>query len=148
MQAVPRKGAYAPFSAALYAQPQYPPQRKKARPVSRSGFGTYGSDGSELDLLAVFAPLLELRDGGEQRIGRGVDGSFERAALAVQQTAAAMSTAKPTGMLSCIRNFRKNLLAQNPGRSMTAPARCIPGGASPAVRVRSAPRRPWRRGMR
>ena len=69
MQAVPRKGAYAPFSAALYAQPRYPPQRKKARPVSRSGSGTYGSDGSELDLLAVFAPLLELRDGGEQRVG-------------------------------------------------------------------------------
>ena len=29
MQAVPRKGAYAPCSAALYAQPRYPPQRKK-----------------------------------------------------------------------------------------------------------------------
>ena len=52
--------------------------QKKARPVSRSGFGTYGSDGSELDLLAGLAPLLELRDGGEQRIGRGVDGSLER----------------------------------------------------------------------
>ncbi len=30
MQAVPRKGAYVPFSAALYAQPRYPPQRKKS----------------------------------------------------------------------------------------------------------------------
>ena len=33
--------------------------------------------GSELDLLAGLAPLLELRDGGEQRIGRGVDGGLD-----------------------------------------------------------------------
>ena len=32
--------------------------------------------GSELDLLAGFAPLLELRNGGEQRVGRGIDGGL------------------------------------------------------------------------
>lgn len=160
MQAVPRKGAYAPFPPPCTRSRLQPlcqkallfDSLKKARPVSRSGSGTYGSDGSELDLLAVFAPLLELRDGGKQRIGRGVDGSLERVALAVQQRAAAMSTAKPTEMLPCAGRrcsySKRTALKITPGRSQTAPARCIPGGASPAVRVRSAPRRPWRRGMR
>ena len=55
---------------------------------------------------------------------------------------------KPTGMLLCIRILRENAQTQKSGRSLIAPTCCCFGGAPPDARVRSAPRRPCRRGMR
>ena len=48
----------------------------------------------------------------------------------------------------CIRILRENAQTQKSGRSLTAPTCCCFGGCPPNARVRSAPRRPWRRGMR